>query len=270
MLFVAIMAVYLMLLGFVLYGRWSTTKFAINFRKTLQFWTSNSNNVDQEERSDGKFSILYGRFQTPPVMPKAKLGRGMLRNNSTQKYFDNRYFTSLSIEKKDLPLKPQDEALSFTRERGELKSKLSSFKGASTPNLILDSLEDACYKRKEARQPSLEAYLAFMNFNTSYQVTGQLHQMGMCHSSECSQAAYSSFLQLNQKTQLSNKKVRLSRGLWNRSRRRNLATRVETRELSVIPERDESEERASMNVSSTRFKCQASDTRPLISSPALC
>lgn len=270
LVFMVVVAIYLVLLGFVLYGGWSNIKFASTFRKGLHFWTLGATNPEHEEKSDGKFSILYGRFQTPPVMPKSKLGRGILRNTSTQKYYDNRYFTSLSGEKKDPNVRPQDEALTFIRERGDFRNKFGHSRGLAAQGLNLEPLEEACYRRKEARLPTLEAYMAFMNFNTSYPVSSSLHQKAAAQGTGCFQSPYASICHLAPRPQPSHKKVRLSRGLWNRSRRRNWATRVEGRELSVILERDESEERASINVSSTRFKCQASDNSSLASSPVLC
>lgn len=266
LVFVAIMVVYIMLLGFVLYGGLANLKFAGCFRKGINVVNLGAAKADNEDRQDAKFSILHGRFQTPPIMPKSK-GRGGMRNGQTQKYYDNRFFTSLSSEKKELLIKPQDEALNFLRERGDFKTKLGYFKGCHQ-GLNLDPLDDSGCRPKEARQPSLEAYLAFMNFNSSCSSFNQRNQRS--RSPGCSRKDLAGLCSQFQVSQNCHKKIRLSRGLLNRPRRRHFVNRVESRDLSVIPERDESEERTSINVSGTRFTCQASDNSTVITSPALC
>lgn len=267
--FLAIMAIYVLLLVFVLQGRWSNLKFAGLFRKAFMFWSSTPTEIKAGELP-GNFSILYGQFQATPVLSKTKIGLVMKRSSPSQRYSDNGYFTSLHVERKDSPIRTQDEATSFMKERGDFRARIHRLRSQTYPGLNIELIDDIQKAKRDFKSAGLEPGLSIL-------ASGTMCPKGSC---SCLGPNYSGFAPeslLRKRTDNSStagnsskKKLRLSRGIWAKNRRRNIGNVTLKRNLSTIPERDESEERHSFNLSSTNFNCEASDSRLETCSSAQC
>lgn len=267
--FLALMAIYVLLLVFVLQGRWSSLKFAGFFKRAILMCTS-AGMKEQEDESSAKPSVTHGYSHGSSIFSKNKSGRPTLRQSPIQLYSDNGYFTSLTVEKKESLVRTQDETNSFPRERGELKARIQRLKGQNSPVINLELADEVYNRKRDLKYNNIEAYLAFRNGSSS--TSGGSRQSMVPHQLGTSPKRPSEgripILPLQGST--GKKKLRLSRGFWAKSRRRNFISRVDRKDLSIIPERDESEERASTNVSSTHFKCQANDSRTETESSAVC
>ena len=267
--FLAIMAIYVLLLIFVLHGRWSSLKFASIFKRALLIL----NAPGLKEREDNNYSkpaVTHGYLHSSTIFTKSKSGRSAMRQSSIQLYSDNGYFTSLTVEKKESVLRTQEDIGYLAREKSELKARIQRLKSQNCHGINLELVDEVYHRKRDLKYSTIESYIAHRNTNSgssssSKHPTGS-RQLGTSpkRSSEVCLPG------LPLKGSTSPKKLRLSRGIWANSRRRTLINKAGRQDLSIIPERDESEERASTNVSSTHFKCQADDSRMEIESSAVC
>lgn len=172
------------------------------------------------------------------------ISRSSLRSSSIPRYQDHQYFTRLNTEKKD--------QINRYSEDGSNRDRLLKRSGNSSLNLAgfqNESWEEA-YCRKGA-SPHTKDQLSWSIVSSS-----RIHEFSHPELRNANQQSKDQTLRLPPffYANSSPKKTKLSRGLCNKSRRKNLPSRIKRTDLSIIPEqRDESEEPMSTSISTRHF-----------------
>lgn len=215
-----------------------------SFFKRLLLKVSNAAVEGEDKKADEVFSVLHGKYRYRYADDSSRpISRSSLRSGAVPKYQDHHYFTRLNREKKDVPIRASVEDY-LSRERILRKSGVGLTCGYP------ESLDEA-YCRSGGHPYFKDQFI------WSPIINGQRAQAGApCEAVAGLQQPAKDQLRLPPffYTQTAPAKLRLSRGLCHKSRRKNLATRIKRADLSIIPEtRDESEEPTSTNISTRHF-----------------
>ena len=215
-----------------------------SFFKRLLLKLRHSATDEEDKNVDEVLSVLHGKYRYRFADDSSRsISRSSHRAGAVPKYQDRQYFTRLNREKKDGSVRASVEDY-LSRERMLRKA------GVGLGSVCLEALDEA-YSRSDGHS-YLKDQLAWSSI-----VHGQRSQAGAAGET-------GSGVQQLAKEQLrlppffysqpAPAKLRLSRGLCHKSRRKNLASRIKRADLSIIPEtRDESEEPTSTTISARHF-----------------